>query len=313
MKAGIFAKNTVKSLKPKTVEFLDNFDTLFAVREFGGDVFERATILECPMTGLQYKDQIRKAVSVMMEAGVDLMVSIGGDGLASYVASALICDYPVHPMVLGIPAGTANVGPIVCPIGNTYQPVELDGIEVCDGDEVLGYAFNDLIIGDTFLGKVDGKTVNLSARALAIDDQFVVQAPSDDIVSPDFSISLNGRKLEYTNWENTRQICVSAMREERLEGRAIFGGLLEGAYTEHPAAIGLYDHIIVDSRQENWNRKKFFQSTVLCFDESDVIELGGLTDKGQLIIDGNPFIRKNDTVRIRCVKAAITALRSIHE
>ena len=117
---------------------------------------------------LSYKEAVRQAVTRFLEEGAGLFVTIGGDGLASYVADALVCGTSPdsRPGIIGVAAGTANVGPIVSlsiqdlkrcnRSDSTMKP--LDAVEATLAGRHLGYGFNDIVLGNTVLATVDGKT-----------------------------------------------------------------------------------------------------------------------------------------------------------
>ncbi|MDD2231728.1 MAG: hypothetical protein PHO44_02715 [Sphaerochaetaceae bacterium] len=317
MKAGVIAKPGLASLPVQAQRILSGIDELFCSREFGGSLLSQARPLDSGSEGLGYKERIAAAIRAFEDAGADLIVTIGGDGLASYAASAAILNGGKLPDFLGIPAGTANIGPIAGPL-DAYsiaelEPFCLDAIEVSDGDTVIGYAFNDLVIGDTFLGTLGTRMVNFSARALALEDRLEVQDPSDDILTSDFSINMNSVKIPFGNWDDVKQICVSTLHCADIAGRAVYGGLIDSVGMDHAGALAMLDRIAVDSREENWKYKGLTRTAHICFENGDCLVLSGLSDKGQLIIDGNPFIRKSADVTIRIRPDAIRALRRKHE
>ncbi len=264
--------------------------------------------------------------------GVDVVITVGGDGIASYMATAIIrqqkkLSKPIG--ILGFPAGTANVGPIVQANQDEKSLLKkrgLDAIEVsCDG-KVLGYGFNDVIIGRTFLGTIGGKWVNLNARAMAekgVAVQYCLQdcMQEESVVDTNFKIFLNEKEVSGLSHKPTyelppgnplglpqeliKQICISTLHQENLYGRAIIGGLVEANGFRHPAAIALLDKISNDARPETWGIKGFRTTTQLCFDEGDVIELAGFAKDVCVIIDGNPFVIEKDSVVLRCVPEAV--------
>lgn len=312
MKAGVIVKAGLKMLPKGAWNLLDCFEEILAVREFGGSLLKDCRLLNVSLSGLGYKQRICRVMEAFVASNVDLVVTIGGDGLASYAASALIMNQEQCPKMLGIPAGTANIGPIVTSSFTdgfgSMELVELDAIEVADGEDIVGYAFNDLIIGDSFLGTdASGNVRNYSASVLALEDRLETCVPSPDILESDFRISLNDEVLPFRQWNSVKQICASTLQNEELSGRAVFGGLINSVGMEHGAAIAMMDRIAVDSNPENWNYKGLVATYHLCFQEGDTVRLSGLSEKGQLIIDGNPFVRRHDAVRIRCRKAAIRA------
>ena len=248
---------------------------------------------------------------------VDVYVTAGGDGIMSYVASAVIMNggREKKPLFLGFPAGTANAGPIVHRLG-TGRPegltkVSLDAVEVKDGDDVIGYGFNDVIIGNTFLGTVDGRLVNLDAAEMAEYGRQKVTAPGTRIATEEFKVLLDGKPAEIGI--NLKQICVSPLKADAVNQKAVFGGLLNCVGDEHPCAAAFISRNMTDSDMSTWNYRGPVTTTHICFTEKDVLEISGLGEDAQIIIDGNPFVRRTDRVSFRIVPEACTALWDMGE
>ncbi len=64
----------------------------------------------------------------------------------------------------------------------------------------------------------------------------------------------------------------------------------------------------MDSDPSTWNYRGPVSTTHVCFNEKDVLEVSGFGADAQIIIDGNPFIRKTDRLSFRIVPWACTAL-----
>lgn len=146
-----------------------------------------------------YVSYLNNMVDALVQAGADRFVCVGGDGTATYVRTALYAAGQDLP-IMGVAAGTANVGPIVSVTldqldgRNVQQAKEVcyDGIAVLEGNRLISLAFNDLVVGDTFLSTVDGRPCNTSVSALVKRGEIVVQSPSTDIVTDEFHVKLNG-------------------------------------------------------------------------------------------------------------------------
>ena len=164
------------------------------------------------------------------------------------------CNYVSHlnDMVDALvqAAGTANVGPIVSVTldqldgMNVQQTKEVcyDGIAVLEGDRLISLAFNDLVVGDTFLSTVDGRPCNTSVSALVKRGEIVAQSPSTNIVTDEFHVRLNGRVCRPSGQE-IHQIIVSAVAHENHYGRAIYGPIGKCDWSEKKGVIALCDHI----------------------------------------------------------------------
>lgn len=260
-----------------------------------------------------YVGSIESFVDRCIADDCDVFVTAGGDGIASYTASAIIRNPSARkPGILAYPAGTANAGPIVkATSANTFESfhkVTIDAIQVSCGEKVLGYAFNDVIIGNSFLGTLDGRFVNLDAIAMAKEGKAVETVADPSITGKDFCVKVNGKEMELSGAAaKPAQICASTLQFDRIDQRAIFGGLMASVGEQHPAAISFMDRIAVDSRPETWGFKGLSCTSQICFGPEDTIVLSGFTDKGQIIIDGNPFVRQADEIELKCTAEAITA------
>lgn len=300
--------------KRQLTAILRQFDSLIVSDDMGGAGFaSEQNLIGTPFTSigpmkeksyvLRFDEFVRKA----SDAGANLIVTVGGDGIASYVATAIIRQN-LGLGILAFPAGTANVGPIVRPDHDSTSLVRsrrLDSIEVSCAGKILGYGFNDVILGRSFLGTVGGKWANLCARSMSERGEAIeCQMTDEDVAAKAFSVYLNGQKMENPSF-HVRQICISTLHQDNLFGRAVIGGLTEANNFSHPAAIALMDKVYNDARPETWGKKEFRLSSHLCFDAGDVIEIEGLADGVCVIIDGNPFVMKENRLMLRCVPDSV--------
>ena len=149
---------------------------------------------------------IRQAARGLAREGPDLFVCVGGDGLASYVADALLGDShaALSLPLLGVAAGTANVGPIVS-LGleelrdldpSALSLSKVGAVEARVGGRHLAYGFNDVVIGTTFLGRVEGEVRSLSAEAMARREEKLPEEPHAGIASRRFLVEKDGRPLK---------------------------------------------------------------------------------------------------------------------
>ena len=261
----------------------------------------------------EYVDNINKMVGFAVDNVVDVYITAGGDGTVSYVASSTILNSrnkTFRPLFIGFPAGTANAGPIVKRLGtgdiSKLKMTKIDAIEVSDGDTPIGYGFNDVIIGNSFLGTINGELKNFDAVAMAMKGETKVISPGTDITSENFKASLNGNPLDIRH--DVKQICISTLQFDEFSMRAVFGGILNAVGFEHPAAAAFMGRVMVNSDQSSWNYKGSVSTTHVCFNETDSLKISGFGKDAQIIIDGNPFIRQTDELSFRIVPWVCTAL-----
>ncbi len=289
-------------------DILSSFSVLYVPYGAAVEGVETEIVALPPLSEKSYVGRIEETVETLISLGTDAVVTIGGDGTASYVASTLIKKGRGDIIVVGYPAGTANVGPIVrCGLGRDAltKTGRIDAVEVTSGGRVLGCGFNDVVIGNTFLGTVDGRLASLSASVMENDGRSEEETPSGDILSPDFEFSVNGKRIE-SDYSSVEGIYISTLWQDRISGRAVFGGLLSACGLEHPGAVTFTDRVMITSDSSSWNYRGLTESKQIVFDETDRLVFRGLSDKAHVIIDGNPFQMINGETEIRIIPDAVT-------
>ncbi|MFH2114415.1 MAG: hypothetical protein ABIJ86_07905 [Spirochaetota bacterium] len=258
----------------------------------------------------EYTTALKEAVGRLVKESPDRFITVGGDGLAAYVADALIvrCEESGLdiPPVLGIAAGTANVGPIVSLPPSYVGSLRIDqgyvvrtgAVEVLDGEEHVGFGFNDVVIGDTLLSTHLGSMVNISAVELARNGLKMEKKPSDRIASKSFSISINGGAVKYNSRDpsSIKQIILSSLQFDDFYGRAITGTLCRAMSGADHAALALCDQVVVAMDEAGDHAPSLTGLQHITFKAGDRVTLGGLGEDAHIIIDGNPFIRQHDTL-----------------
>ena len=255
--------------------------------------------------GEGYYPDIRARVKALWEAGAQRFISVGGDGTATYVRNAMY-DLGFSAPIFGVAGGTANVGPIV---SVTLEQLEgkhvsqtkevcYDGISVFLEGKFLSLAFNDLIVGDTFLGTVDGQPRSVSVRALLEEGKILPVTPSVDIVTGDFAVELNGREVRPSGGQ-IKQIIISSVANESHYGRAVYGAVGKCDWNEKKGVIALCDYIAVCFDEDGTGIDRFSDMKYLIFGPNDQVYLKGFTPKACLVCDGNPYLLPCDRVEVR--------------
>ena len=250
-------------------------------------------------------------VDALVKAGAQRFISVGGDGTATYVRNAMY-ELGVNLPILGVAAGTANVGPIVSVSLEQLegrhisqaQEVTCDGLVVYVDGKFLSLAFNDLIVGDTFLATVDGQTRNVSVRALLEQGEILPQSPSKDIVTPDFRVELNGSLLQ-PGLCNIQQIVLSSVAHESHYGRAVYGAVGKCDWSEKKGVIALCDYIAVSFEDDGAGVSRFSSMEYLIFGPNDQVGLQGFSSKACLVCDGNPYLLPSDRFEVRFEPALV--------
>ncbi len=327
-----FSENNLQKCIGKDLSRMLNAHEIIGHEEYGLQYLSNPTItLKAPAheSHLPYKDSLRQAILDMLAYRPELMITVGGDGLAAYAAHALITKgglertYAGLPIV-GIAAGTANVGPIVTVTPQMLPTLDLENLEfiptnavlVLDGNEPLGYGFNDVVIGNSFLTTIEGTTRNISVEEMVLHDQKTVIKPGEHIARPDFSVELNGKEVPlqgHLQGTAIKQIVVSSLQFDSLYGRAIMGSLVRGGYEKQVAALALCDQVIVNSNISKDTYDKFSTISHLTFSTKDSVTIHSLAEDAHVVIDGNPYIRKHSSLTFRLVVDVITIGRPSHK
>jgi hypothetical protein len=272
-------------------------------------------------SGLPYVALMREAAGRLARGKPDLFVCVGGDGLASYVADALIAQRAMDPSakdipILGVGAGTANVGPIVSIPANNLERLDLHAlskvrvgaVEAKVGGKHLAYGFNDIVLGNTFLGTVGGVAQCLSAFAMASAGRHEPAQPEPTVAGAGFRVEKNGKAVAGASLRPA-QIIASPLFAGEFHGRAVAGVLCEAAYTPGLAALSLLGSALVrpDSAEECY--ANFLRVDQLLFKPGDHITLDGLAETAEVVADGNPFLRHGLPVVLEYVPDLITVAK----
>lgn len=262
-----------------------------------------------------YFAAIKARVKALVDAGAERFVSVGGDGTATYLRNAMY-ELGINLPILGVAAGTANVGPIVSVtleqleghhISETKE-VCYDGIAAYVADQFVSLAFNDLIVGDTFLGTINGQTCSLSVRALLEKGEHTPIKPAEHIVTDDFAVELNGVD-QVPNAKLVRQIVLAPVAHESHYGRAVYSVVGKCDWCEKKGVIALCDYIAVSFEEDGTGVDRFSTTQYLIFGPNDQVVLHGFTEDACLICDGNPYLLPDDRFSVRYEPACARTIK----
>lgn len=102
----------------------------------------------------------------------DAVIVIGGDGTLSDVSQAIIEKGSRLP-ILGVGTGSTNVGRLVTCGATRTMDLDVDQLELWQadcliasiGERSLGFAFNDVVIGYTVVGTIEGERKDIDASS----------------------------------------------------------------------------------------------------------------------------------------------------
>ena len=242
----------------------------------------------------------------------DMIIAVGGDGFLTHIAAFLIRQ-DVNIPLMGVAGGTANIGPLIKYNEDTLRNFtsgdivleKIGCIEVITGGSVLGYAFCDVILGDTFLGTKKDRMCNLSAKAFLQTGNKVEINPGDHITGKQFSIYKNNNK-QILKSKIIAQIIVSPLyNRDFYRGKAITGALCFSPYNNSGASIGISDSIIVNC---NFSLEQSIVIENLLFGPGDTIEMVDINDDTSVIIDGNVYEIDNRSIKLRYIEDSVQSV-----
>lgn len=251
----------------------------------------------------------------------DALVVIGGDGTMADVANALFAADSSLP-ILGVGAGSTNAGALVSLdhtrvhelAGALLETTSVPALELRlpDGGKVL--AFNDVVVGTTVCGTIDGRYVNLAAEALMCGER--VEATPEPLRSATALVSkLTGaaRELRVAEGEAVGSIVIGFTRIGDVQGQALLGGLGLSCGAGIPAAclVASFPLVFAALGPERHADFEPLQSSYVGLDAGECLQLTGLGNGAVLCADGNPLHRLHpeDVAEIRMVADACSVVR----
>ena len=286
--------------------------TLMAIADPAAAYFQKALLLPEPPGG--YVEKIQRGVNAMLEAGAELLVTLGGDGTAAYAAEAVIAAGQRTPL-LGIGLGTANVGPIVTLSAEDTLPSidalvlrPVGSIAVFSGGRRVASGFNDVVLGNTYLATVNGETVTADGAALLAKGTVRPATPLANVVTTRTKILKNGHSLE-RSFREVGQIIASTLERDSLYGRAIHGIFCYAPGAPTLGALTLSARPIVSYAPDGRGFDAFAPEERLLFSEKEEIIITDLVPTILAVCDGNPYRVDPSAVTLRYIPQEITVAK----
>lgn len=286
---------------------------LYGVAGYGGELLPETLPEPAPGT---YLGRFSEAMTSLLAKEPDLLISIGGDGTSAYAADWLLRN-GIRLPIFGFGAGTANVGPIVTehdpadlPEPDDLEVVTMGAIEALDaGGNHIAYGFNDLVLGNTLLGSVDGQTVTLDAYAMASEGAKRTCGCLETIAGPTFTVRKNGSELP-TRFAKIGQLVASTIEKEQesFYGRAVTGLLCFTPGSPHRAAVYLSTVPIISCVESPEGFEDWMCGAQLLLQEGDTLQVEGLAPTVCAVADGNPYLLPGGSVTLRYVPNLLKVL-----
>ena len=272
-------------------------------------ILSRASDSEC------FLEELSRAVSILVQR-CDRLVAFGGDGFFNHICSRLIDESKTLPFT-GIGTGTANVGVLTqFDSEELSATLSLETIEpvsplaIFRDGEPIGYAFHDIVIGDTFLGTVEGSTRNLSAKKWVVDRVLQPVKPKSLSIGEEFRIFCGERPLPMKS-ATVAQIIVSPIfKGKGFAGKAVSGLLCFSLYYADCFCIALVDRILVEMTTDFPTDGCVIEQYL--FREGEALRMEGLSPDHYVIADGNPLCPANGSLRITRSERRVSVLMNPH-
>lgn len=309
---GRAARAAVSALAPAHV--------LVGAGEMGADVLAGEAPIQVlewsPRTGVE---RTRWLATQMAAQGVDGLLVVGGDGTLADVAWALR-ESASAPALIGLGAGTANVGPLLTCRAAEAAALRADSL-VCEdvpgliagvNGRDLGLGFNDVVVDATVLATVDGAMVNVD-----------VADKLRGLNTPRAPIPVHTSQTEIWRMRNgTKQVVASAdqvhtvivgLPDPRFYGKAIAGGALLSSMLDEPAGCLVCDHLLItvhiDAAAHAASEPVVSRYAGLA--EGDTLHGRGFRVGVALCADGNPLqcLQPADVIHVRAQRRLARACR----
>ena len=305
------ARQLIETLKPEA--------TLVGAGEMGADALAGLRVESLGYAPAQGRTRTPTLVKKMLARGVEIIAVVGGDGTMADVAFALFRAASRVP-ILGVGVGSANVGGLVTVLGNDIarlanaqlEPRALDALVAGANDEILGIAFNDVVISTTVLATVNGQLTEV---------QVAPKIAGENIPGKSETIFTNATRVWRASPNGTTEIArgdqvgtlLCGFPDARFFGKAIAGQACLAAYLDLPAGclVGNQPLVRMIANASALMHAEPFISHYASFDENSMIHAAGLREGAALCADGNPLkiLSRDDVVTVGVKRKCITALR----
>jgi NAD kinase len=249
----------------------------------------------------------------------DALIVVGGDGTLADVAQVFIeqnCSVPL----LGIGSGSTNVGRLItCRASEVWKldPVKLEAWRVdCltahVNGELLGRAFNDVVIGYTVVGTMEGKLRDLDAAERS-RGRLVGAAPRS-IATRESRVTRKAKDgATIVAQAESVGTVVAGFAEPAFFGKAVCGGICLAALTGLPAGCLVCNLPLVQVEIEAGTLARTIPivSSYVSLGEDVTVMVEKVQEGAVLCVDGNPVreLGFSDRVVISVNKDAVRGIR----
>jgi NAD kinase len=265
------------------------------------------------------RDQTRALAQRIAGQNVAALVVVGGDGTLADVAQVCI-EVGCRTPILGIGAGSTNVGRLVtCRASEALQlqPDKLeawnvDCLTACVNDDLLGRAFNDVVIGYTVVGTIDGQVRDIDAAA-RLRGKLELGTPRPVATSKTrVTRSSKGGETVVAEGESVGTV-ITGFAEPAFFGKAVSGGICLAALAGLPAGclVSTLPLVQVQMSASDLLCATPVISSYVTLSEEVSIVVENVRDDAVLCVDGNPLrlLNQSDRIVISVRKDAVRGVR----
>jgi len=240
---------------------------------------------------------IERAAKAMLARKVDTLIGVGGDGTLCAVANTIVAS-GAKVRLLGVGAGSSNVGPLVTIRGRDLERLDLSclaarpihGIDVRVNGEHIGIAFNDVTFSNTFFGTRDGVRLDLDARAMLTGTKREAQPHS--VCGEKTRIYKNELLMVSSMDTQMGQIVASPINDPvPYSGKAVSGLMCWGPYLGKEGVLTVASAVLIRTHIVQKDIEAIEPVTLrqISFGDGDSVEIVGLEADAALILDGTPI------------------------
>lgn len=308
------AQRLVQTLRVQTV--------LTGPGSLGADAIASARVLAIStLTGRAASQEVAAAA---VQEGVDALVVVGGDGTLSDIAFAVFQAGSGCP-ILGVGAGSINAGDLM-----TCKATQVDTLHACEfrveplnaletshNGHVMALAFNDVVIGATIVGTVDGAYQDLDANAF-LESRQAAGKPRP-IGGDSARVTKHSPRGEILvgSGQSVGTVVAGFAHYECFFGKAIIGGVGLSGVAGAPAGCIVCEQALVCTQLDlaHHLQTEPIRSAYVSLLEDEVLRITGLDSPAVLCADGNPLaaLRPSDTSEIRIRPDAVAVLRIVDD
>jgi predicted polyphosphate/ATP-dependent NAD kinase len=240
----------------------------------------------------------RALATQIADRRLDIVIVVGGDGTMADVAGAVFGEAH-QPRILGIGTGSTNAGALVtCRAadarrldpGRLYSR-ELDALVASVAGQPPAIAFNDCVVGNSVIGTLDGRLVNLDAAGLLQGRREIGEPRSIGRRESRVTIVRSSASAEVIAAGLEVGTVVVGFAEQAFRGKAVAGGICLATLARLAAGCLVADQPLarVGQTAEALLAARPIRSAFIGIAADDAVVVSGAGPGAVLCADGNPI------------------------